>query len=79
MPLGEIAIGIFEFISRMIVYIFIDILIMKTGTLIVSLFTAPSKRDQIKTNSFLVILIGFLFWVMLIIVSYIIYFNVFSA
>ncbi len=59
MPLGEIASGFLEIIGRIFMELILEILIKGPGYLIVKIFT----KKNINPDSFLVIVIGLIVWV----------------
>ncbi len=73
--LEEFAGGLFRIIGKFFGYILLDLLfeiaIRGTGYFIVNLFS-PSK-SKINPDGFLVIFVGFSFWIIIAILSYILF------
>jgi len=64
MPLGDIAVGFFEIIIRVVGEILLEIIIKGPGYVIVRLFKTP-KSGEVEPDGALAIIAGVVFWVLI--------------
>ena len=64
MPLGDIAVGLFEVIIRVVGEILLEIIVKGPGYVIVRLFNPP-KSGEVDPDGALAIAVGIAFWVLI--------------